>query len=180
MKSLYKYGAIVLVGLAALTGCSSGDNTVSPQGDGAKAPDTAATATPTNAQAKFGDKVTFPDGVSVVVTGKSQAAGQYASGAIDGKITVFSIAVTNGSKKDLNAALMSVPKVTYGAGGTVAMTAADGAASMTVLSTIQPGETQTATAAYGIPTKELGNVRVEITGPNTFTDKPAIIKGAIK
>ncbi len=110
-----------------------------------------------------------------------QPVGQYASGAVEGQAAVFEMTVQNAGEKELSAALMSLPKVTYGASNAKAGTVIDSSSNlgMDMLSTILPGETQTVKVAAAIPAAEAAAVRVEVTGPNAFTDKPAIFKGAV-
>jgi hypothetical protein len=181
LKKLAHARAVVVATGYLAAGGSSG-NTVS-----ANAGSSSATAAETSAapvaksSGTFADTITFPSGVSVKVKPSVVTAGQYASGAVEGKIVTFDISVKNGSKEDLNAALMSVPKVTYGGEGTTAQIASDFEAKIggSMLSTILPGETQTAKVGYGIPAAGFKDVRVEIMAPS-FSDKPAIFKGAVK
>jgi hypothetical protein len=126
----------------------------------------------------YGGAVTFPGGVKVTVAKPAVVpGGQYAYGAVEGKITVLTITVTNGSDQPVNAGLMSVPKVTYGASGAAAQIASNESIGSSVLSTIMPGETQTAKVGYGVPPAEVGTVRVEVMAPN-IGDLPAIFKAS--
>ncbi|PNH86079.1 hypothetical protein [Arthrobacter sp. AFG20] len=173
--------AVVVVAMGSLTACGSSENTVSSAGGSSAAAVETTAAPAAKTSGTFADTITFPSGVSVKVKPAVVTAGQYASGAVEGKIVTFDITVKNGSKEDLNAALMSVPKVTYGADGTAAQIASDFEAKIggSVLSTVLPGETQTAKVGYGIPAASFKDVRVEIMAPS-FSDKPAIFKGAVK
>jgi len=165
----------------SLTACG-GANTVTPAAPAASEAASAAAETPAASKLSgtFADTITFPSGVAVTVKPAVVTAAQYAAGAVEGNIVTFDISVTNGSKESVNGALMSFPKVSYGAQGTKAQTATDiqagiGAASF---SEILPGETSTVKVGYGIPSASYGDVRVEITAPNMM-DKPAIFKGAV-
>lgn len=172
--------------LAALTGCGAGSsNTIASAAPAAPAAAAApATTTPaaTPGSATFGQSVTFPSGVSVTVTPDVETASPNAAGAIDGKIVYFNIKITNGSKASINGSLSSYPSVSYGAAGTDATSGVDmgakGGASSWVR-TVLPGETKTAREGYGIPAKDFGDVRVEISSPD-IADDPAIFKGSVK
>lgn len=176
--------AVTAVAVAALavTGCSA-SNVVTKSSDLPPAPVTSSAPAPTKTTAPaatFGDKVTFPSGVSVVVTAASTPADKYAIGAVDGKIVVVKIAITNGSAKSVSGFLPSIPKVSYGAQGVQADRAMDiQVADTKLVSTVQPGETQTALYTAGVPVAEFGTVRVEVPSPNIGED-PAIVKGPIK
>lgn len=126
--------------------------------------------------AAFGGALTFPGGVKVSVAKPEVVpGGQYAYGAVAGKITVLTITVTNGSDQPVNASLMSVPKVTYGAKGTQAAIASNEVIGSSVLTTILPGETQSAKVGYGVPPAEVATLRVEVMSPN-IADLPAVFK----
>jgi hypothetical protein len=118
--------------------------------------------------------------VSVKADGLVPASSS-AANPVEGKIAVFEIAVTNGSKNSLNGAVMGLPNVTYGASGAAAQLASDVGQGIgsDFLTTILPGETQTVKVGYGIPSAGLSAVRVEVTGPSPITDQPAIFKGAV-
>ncbi|WP_267275749.1 hypothetical protein [Arthrobacter sp. CDRTa11] len=140
------------------------------------------TAAASDRSAAIGETVTYDSGVKVTVKSLGfQPVGQYAVGAVEGQAAVFELTVENGGKEELNAALMSLPKVTYGASNAKAESVIDSGAGlgMNMLSTILPGETQQAKVAAAIPAAEAGTVRVEVTGPSAFTDKAAIFKGAL-
>ncbi len=177
---------LAAVALAALTGCGAAStNTISSAAPAAAAaPSDTVTTAPaaTPGAAKFGQSVTFPSGVSVTVTPDVQTASESAAGAIDGKIVYFNIKITNGSKASVDGSLASYPTVSYGAAGTAASSGVDmgakGGASSWVR-TLLPGETKTARAGFGIPAKDFGDVRVEISSPD-LTDEPAIFKGSVK
>lgn len=167
---------IFFAGMLALTGCSTTPPSVSKATD---EPASVGAATPAASRvATFGDTVTYSNGVAVTVTAKTIDAGQYAYGAIDGKITVVSIAITNGSKEEINGALMSLPNVSYGETGKKADIATDTSVKFDVASTILAGETKTVQSGHGIPVAELANVRVEVNAPD-FKEKAAIFKGAV-
>jgi len=172
--------AVAIAAALALTGCSSPAPTV---GAG-KAADAAVKETAVaDRSAALGETVTYDGGIAVTVASAGYlAAGQYASGAIEGQEAVFELTVKNGSEKELNAALMSLPKVTYGDKNAKAASVIDTAngIGMDMLSTILPGETATVKFAAAVPAAEAGVVRVEVSGPNMITDKAAIFKGAIK
>lgn len=181
MKKLAITTAIAAFAIAALTGC--GDNTSNTIANAPAAAAASGTTAPdaTPGAAKFGQKVTFPSGVSVTVTPKVQTSGQYASGAVEGKIVYFAIKITNGSKAPIDGFLISMPDVTYGATGIEAKTALDFEAKSgsSTVKTVLPGETQTAQAGFGIPSKEFGNVRVEVRSAD-MSEQPAIFKGSVK
>lgn len=180
--SLSKFAWPALAASAALalslTACGGSSNTVTPAAPAASA--SSAAPAENKLSGTFSDTITFPGGVAVTVKPAVVTADQYAAGAVEGKIVTFDISVTNGGKEDVNGAMMSFPKVSYGAQGTKAQTATDiqagiGASSF---STILPGETSTVKVGYGIPAANFGDVRVEISSPS-FSDKPAIFKGAV-
>lgn len=165
-----------------LAGCSSPAPTVEPAGENQAAAAQTTEAAPADRSAAIGETVTYDSGAKVTVKSLGfQPVGQYASGAIEGQAAVFELTVENGSKEELNAALMSLPKVTYGATNVNADSVIDSSVGlgMDMLSTILPGETQQVKVAAAIPAAEAGTVRVEVSGPSAFTDKPAIFKGAL-
>jgi len=128
----------------------------------------------------FGDKAIFKDGVEISVNAPSLVtAGQYASGAVEGKIAIFEVTVTNGSSSEVDGALMSWPEITYGASGKKAGKATDlvEKIGLEFFSTILPGEKQTIKVGAGIPPAEIGTARIEVKGPS-FSDKPAIFKAS--
>jgi hypothetical protein len=142
------------------------------------------TATPTpraKTVGAFGDTITYPSAIAVKVSpGRVVPSSQTGMGAIEGKIVVFNLAVTNGGTEPIEGSMMGRPKVSYSAEGIEAQSAFDFGAlgnSGGSLSTILPGETQTVTVAYGIPTASFGNVRMEVRSAN-YSDPPAIFKGA--
>ncbi|WP_028265951.1 hypothetical protein [Arthrobacter sp. MA-N2] len=176
--------ALIALPLAALllAGCSSttAPPKVDPAGD-AKAT-TQTTAAVADRSAKFGETVKYDSGVTVTLTSIGfQKVGQYAAGAVEGQAAVFELSVTNGSQKELSAALMSLAKVTYGDKNEKAASVIDSANNlgMETFSTILPGETQSVKLAAAIPAASAGTVRVEVTGPSAFTDKAAVFKGAV-
>lgn len=179
--------ALLVLPVAALllAGCSSPAPSVSSGKETQAAAAGGAAATPAAASdrsAALGETVTYESGVKVTVKSLGfQPVGQYASGAIEGQAAVFELTVENGGKEELNAALMSLPKVTHGASNVKADSVIDSSAGlgMDMLSTILPGETQQAKVAAAIPAADAGAVRVEVSGPSAFTDKPAIFKGAL-
>lgn len=191
--------ASAALALGSLTACGGESNTVTPGVDTpaattpAPAPEattpapepTTPTPTPTptvKTSGAFGDTITFPSGVSVTVSKPTVVpAAQYASGAVEGKIVVFSMSVINKSKEPVDAVTMGYPRVRYGAKGTEAQDANDLDAGIGAggLSTILPGETQTIKLGYGIPAAGYSVVRMEVTGPS-YSDKPAIFQGAVK
>lgn len=171
--------AVIIAAALALTGCSTAaSNTVEKAGTTA-APAAAPATTPPPSVAAFGDSVKFPEGISVTTKATIQAAGPYASGAVEGKIVVVEVSVTNNSTEPFNAALTAYPKVTYGAKGDPAQHAFDGDKTGGNIGNLLPGETQTATQGYGIPAAGLSDLRVEFNGPK-FGDNPAVFKGAVK
>jgi hypothetical protein len=174
--------ALIVVPIAALllAGCSSTAPSVSPTGD-STAPASQTSAAPADRSAKFGESVTYDSGVKVTLKSLGfTKVGQYAAGAINGQAAVFELTVQNGGKEELNAALMSLAKVSYGANNAKAASVVDSenGIGMEMLSTILPGETQTTKIAAAVPAASAKTVRVEVTGP-TFSDKPAIFKGAV-
>ncbi|OFI37398.1 hypothetical protein BIU82_10065 [Arthrobacter sp. SW1] len=138
---------------------------------------------PADRSADFGGTVKYDNGVSVTVKSLGfTKVGQYATGAVEGQAAVFELTVHNGSKEDLEAVLMSVPNVTHGPKNAKASMVIDSSTDLGLqtLSTILPGESQTVKFAAGVPKTSAGSVRVEVTGPNMFSDKDAIFKGAVK
>ncbi|WP_374153037.1 hypothetical protein [Pseudarthrobacter sp. WHRI 8279] len=101
--------------------------------------------------------------------------GQYAYGAVEGNITLFTVTVVNEGTEPVNGFTMAYPRVTYGATGTEAQRANNENVGGGTLSTILPGETQSVKVGFGIPQVELPSVRVEVMGPS-YSDFPAIFK----
>jgi len=167
-----------------LAGCSSPAPSVSNGGDAAKPAAEATTpAPPADRSAKFGDTVTYDDGVKITLKSLGFVkTSQYAVGAVEGQAAVFELTVVNGGKTELNASMMSFAKISYGANNKKATSVGDAEQQIgsETLSTILPGETQTVKVGAGVPKASASAVRVEISGPNSFTDKPAIFKGAVK
>ncbi|MEV8143510.1 hypothetical protein [Specibacter sp. NPDC078709] len=181
---------LVALPLAALllAGCSSAAPTVDSLAGAdsavnqAEKPAAETAEKPADRSAALGETVTYESGVKVTVTSLGfQSVGEYAHGAIEGQAAVFELTVMNGSDEDLEAALMSLPKVTVGETNaqTESVTDMDSDLGLNMLSTILPGETQTVKFGAGIAAADAGAVRVEISGPNMFTDKAAIFKGAL-
>lgn len=186
---------------AALAGCSGASNTVTapttqppapaassapsadPWASWAASNDPAPASTPAAQDvAAFGGAVTFPEGVKVTVSQPHAVkAAEFAAGAVEGKIVVLTLSVTNGSAKPLDGSLMSYVKMNYGASGAQAENAFDSSAGLGagMLSTILPGETQSVKLGFGVPAAGYGAVRVEVSGPS-FDDQPAVFKGAVK
>jgi hypothetical protein len=179
--------AATAVFAAALAGCSGTSNAVSQPPapaatSAAPAPAAAPASTPAQDVAAFGGAVTFPEGVKVTVSQPTAVkAAEFAAGAVEGKIVVLNLSVTNGSGKPLDGTMLSYPKVSYGASGAQAQNAFDSSAGLGagMLSTILPGETQTVKLGFGIPAAGFSAVRVEVSGPS-FDDQPAVFKGAVK
>lgn len=177
MKKLY-----IALPIAALllTGCSSAAPTV--DAAGAEVPAVSQEAKATDRSADLGGTVTYENGVKVTVTSTGFApVNEYAINAVEGQAAIFELTVENGSTEEIEAALMSMPKVTVGEKNTSAESVIDteNGLGTDMLSTILPGETQTAKFAAGIAAADAGTVRVEVSGPG-FTDKSAIFKGAVK
>jgi hypothetical protein len=168
--------AAILAVAAGLTGCSG--NTVAPAVD---PPITQAPA-PTHAtDAGFGSKVIFPTGVSVALSYVGTVAtSPSAAGGVNGRMSVFTVTVTNGSKAPISGALLSFPTATYGAQGAQADPVFDNASGVGgTMSTINPGETQTVKIAFGFPTNGAPvPARLEFRAPD-FTSAPAIFKGQV-
>jgi hypothetical protein len=178
--SIVTAATVAVLASLAFTGCASTGNTVSAPDD-TSAPSSSA-STEASGPVSFGSTVTFPSGVTVSVAQPTiGAASATAYGAVEGQIVSIVLTVTNGSEQPLEAGLMGYPTVRYGEEGKQAETATDVELGIGVssLSTVLPGETQTATVGYGIPAAGRGNVRVEVTAPN-FTDADAIFSGAIE
>lgn len=171
--------AISAVLAGSLAACSGG-NTIAPPPSQA-APATTSAPAPQQYTADFGGSVTFTDGVKVSVSQpKALPATETAAGAVEGKVVAITITVTNGSKAPVNGSLVGFPKFSYGADNVEAQTVYDAGQHIgdSHLSTILPGETQTATVGFGVPAAGYGAVRVEVR-PVNFTDQPAIFKGAV-
>jgi hypothetical protein len=178
MKKLFF--AVPLVALL-LAGCSTPAPTVDKVA--ADKPAASQAAKTADRSAALGGTVTYESGVKVTVKSDGfKPVSQYAYGAVAGKAAVFELTVVNGGKEELDAGLMSMPKVTVGAKNAKAEAVIDTEAKLGVdmLSTVLPGETQTVRFAAGIAAADAGVVRVEVMGPNPFTDKAAIFKGAVK
>ena len=160
------------VALAASLAACSGNTVEAPPSQAQEQP-----AAPTQGTvAAFGGALTFPGGVKVSVAKPEVVpGGQFAFGAVQGKITLITITVTNGSDQPVNAAMMSLPRVTYGAKGTQAANANNDKVGAKMMSTILPGETQSAQVGYGVPPAEVASLRVEVDSPN-FGDQPAVFK----
>jgi len=174
MKKLIAALAASVVLAASLAACSG--NTVEAPTPAPNQSQAEPAAPTQGTVAAFGGALTFPSRVKVSVA-KPQVipGGQYAYGAIEGKITVLTITVTNGSDQPVNATLMGVPKVTYGSNGASASIASNEAVGSSVLSTILPGETQSVKVGYGVPPAQVATVRVEVMSPN-IADLPAVFK----
>ena len=172
----------------SLTACGEESNTATPGPDNPAATPTPAqemstdapaptTATPTaKTSAAFGDTITFPSGVAVKAEQPvTVTAAPNAAGAVQGKIVIIDVAVTNGSKELINDANM-------GAQGTAAQNAVDAQAGigMATFSGIRPGETRTVKLGYGIPEAGLADVQMKVQAPNFDVASPAIFKGAVK
>jgi hypothetical protein len=165
-----------------LAGCSSPAPTVATANETQAAAVQATTAAPADRSAKLGETVTYDKGVKVTLQSLGfQPVGQYASGAIEGQAAVFELTVENGGDTELSAGLMSLAKVSYGEKNTKAESVIDSGNKLGLdsFSTILPGETQTVKFGAAIPAASAGIVRIEVTGPNAFADKPAIFKGAV-
>ena len=176
------------VAVGPLSACE-GSNTVSP---GPATPPAVAgpepahpTATPApraKTVGAFGDTITYPSAIAVKVSpGRVVPSSQTGMGAVEGKIVVFDVAVTNGGTEPIEGSMMGRPEVRYSTEGIEAQPAYDFGAlgnSGGSFSTILPGETQTVTVAYGIPTAGFGNVRMEVHSAD-YSDPPAIFKGAV-
>lgn len=185
MKKLF-----VALPLAALllAGCSSPAPTVDSVAGADSAAQPAAKPAAKTAEkaadrsAALGGTVTYESGVKVTVTSLGfQPVSEYAYGAVEGQAAVFELTVMNGSDEDLEAALMSLPKVTVGEKNKQVESVSDMENNLgaSLLSTILPGETQTMKFGVGMAAADAGIVRVEIDGPNFITDKSAIFKGAL-
>jgi hypothetical protein len=143
----------------------------------------ASSEAPSDRSANFGGAVKYEDGVSITVKSLGfQPVSQSAAGAVEGQAAVFELVVHNGSKEDLEGVLLSYPKVQYGPKNVRAESVYDSSMNLggDSLSTILPGESQTMKFAVAIPKAAAGAVRVEVEGPNMFSDKDAIFKGAVK
>lgn len=165
----------ITIAALALTACSG--PTITPAAPAAATHPAKAAAT--DGSAKLGDTATFSDGLKAVVTAHTIKAGQYAYGAIDGRILVVTVKLVNTSKAPINAVMTSVPTVTVGADGTQAGLATDLSVKSGVVANLLPGETQTSNTGYGVATKDLATVRVSLNDPD-LTGDPAVFKGAVK
>jgi hypothetical protein len=174
--------AALIVSLAA---CSYSD----PEATGDAATPPAGTVAPTTPEpspnatgalvAEFGQTATYPDGVAVKLDFLGwRPATETTDGAVDGRIALFNISVTNNSPTEIEGALLSFPQLRAGPNNTRILIAADADALPGVMSTILPGESQQALAVYGIPADVAGDVRVEFPSLK-FVDPPIIFKGAL-
>lgn len=172
--------------IASLAACGS-SNTIQPAKSAQPAAATQAPAQAPSTQApapqgvaKFGESVKFPNGVSVTSTATVKKAGEDPNNAIDGQIVIVTTSVTNGSPAAFNAFMTSYPEVTYGAKGLKASSAWDATTDVgSPIGNLLPGETQTVVNGFGVPAADLGDVRVEYSGP-TYKDQPAVFRGAVK
>lgn len=171
--------ALSAVLAGSLAACSGG-NTIAPPPPATQA--AAATSAPAKQDtAAFGGSVTFTDGVKVSVSQPTAVpASATAYGAVEGKVVVVTLTVTNGSKDPVNASLLGFPKFSYGTDNVQAVNVTDVEQHIGdgALSTVLPGETQTVKIGYGVPASGYGAVRVEVQ-PLSYTEQPAIFKGAV-
>lgn len=170
--------ALLTLTIAALALTACAGPTITPATPAAHKP-AAAVAAQTSGAAKLGDTTTFSDGIKATVTAHTIKAGQYAYGAVDGRILVVTVKLTNTSHTAINAVMTSVPTVTVGANGTPAGTASDPAVKVGTIGDLLPGETQTAETGYGVAPADLGSVRVSVADPDLAGD-PAVFKGAVR
>jgi hypothetical protein len=179
--------AAVLFAAVGLAGCSGNTvtpppNTISTGTAAAPAPAAAAKPSPTaSGDAAFGSTVTFPEGVTLTVTYSGTVpATPGAAGAVNGRIAVFTVAVTNGSKQPVMGALMSYPTATFGAAGQHATAAFDAGQGIgEPLTTINPGESQTIKVGFNFPVTAPAPARLEFTPPS-YAETPAIFKGTVQ
>ncbi|MGM9472500.1 hypothetical protein ACS5PJ_10895 [Pseudarthrobacter sp. YS3] len=184
MKKLLASGAAFAL-LLALTSCASDTPTISgnPGGGetGSSASAAASTPSPTptdNRMAAFGQTATFPDGVAIKVDFSGWvAATPAASGAVEGRIATFTVTVTNGSKKEWAGTLMGIPDVRVGPSLTPAEIAIDEGTDH-FLTTVMPGESQSAKLGYGITAADSGQVRLEFM-PVDFIGTSVIFQGEL-
>lgn len=174
--------AILLLALVvtALTGCTTPTTTPNAGAKPAAAVTTqAATAAAPAPQTTWGDTVTFNGGLTATVTAASQPAGEYPYGAVEGRIVVVTLTLTNTSQTPINAVFTSLPRLTSGTAGIKAESAYDNSINLDTVGNMLPGETRTVTSGYGVPTANYGAVRVEVTAPDMVSPS-AVFKGAIQ
>lgn len=184
--------AAVVLGLA-LVSCSSADPGKVTAG-ATRADDTSTSSSSTTTEpaddarsdapvvASFSQAITYDDGLKVQVTQRKQGKiGEYAAGGkAGGPMTVFTIKVTNGSTQTFDAALVS-PQVTYGAEGDEADSVYDSGQGIGdgISGKILPGKAKSAKYAFAIPTKELGDVTMEVP-LGDFEHDSAVFSGSVK
>ncbi|MFY9635615.1 MAG: hypothetical protein WAL27_12895, partial [Cellulosimicrobium cellulans] len=177
--------------LMGLVGCSGGGTSPSVTGDAATmtpgtvkpAPETTtATPTPTAPRvAAFGQQATWPDGVGIKVDFAGwRPAGEYASGAVEGRLALFTITLINNSQAEVDGGFLAMPRAAAGPQNKEVEQATDYEQDIgySTFSTVLPGESQQVQTAYGIPAELVSSVRLEFKDPN-YTNPPIIFKGAI-
>lgn len=183
MRRPFILAASALIAAAGLAGCAGNTVTPAPSASHASAPAPTATpsATPTAKQATWGDKVTFPGGVSITAAyDGTVAASESAANATTGRVATWSVTVTNGSGQPVNGGLISSPTATYGAQGQQVQQVFDTEQGIGgFMTTINPGESQTVKIGFSIPPEGASLVRLEFQ-PLSYTDAPAVFKGAVQ
>jgi hypothetical protein len=180
--------AVLIMGLSA---CGGGGTSPSITGDastvtpGATAPGAEVSTAPpsptTPRVAQFGQTASWPDGLSIKVDFAGwRPASEGAAGAVEGRIALFNITVTNNSQKEVSGGLLAHPRAQAGPANEEIGTAIDYRQDIGLgsFSTVLPGESQTAKAAYGISAAQASAVRFEFSDP-AFSNPPIIFKGEI-
>ncbi|MBJ2120848.1 hypothetical protein I6N91_07630 [Arthrobacter sp. MSA 4-2] len=180
MKNSIALTAALLLGIG-LSACNGAEPTESPGGVPSATQDAIGEA-PASQSAAFGDTVTFEGDVEVTVESRGfQSASGSAPGAVEGRYAVFEITVVNNGQEEVDGGLMNLPTVRAGDAGTAVQPVVDSDTGIggELLSTIPPGDTQTAQFAYGIAAADADIIQMEIADP-TGTGEDAIYQGAIE
>lgn len=138
-----------------------------------------ATSAPTSNTATFGDTVKYDDGLAVTIT-KTKNAKQSKYTEHPGEpVTVFYVRVTNNTDQNLNGDLVSVDS-TYGKDGSNADQVYDvDSFGDQISGTIAKGKSKTGEYAFAVPTKERGDVDVEVSLVD-FDHDSALFSGSVK
>jgi hypothetical protein len=177
--------------LMGLVGCSGGGTSPSVTGDAATmapgtvtpAPETPTTTpTPTSPRvAEFGQTASWPGGLAIKVDFAGwRPASESASGAIEGRLALFTITLINNSQQEVNGGFLASPRAAAGPKNTEVEQATDYRQDIgySTFSTVLPGESQQVNTAYGIAAAQASSVRLEFQDPK-YTNPPIIFKGTI-
>jgi hypothetical protein len=128
----------------------------------------------------FGQTITWPDGVAVSVskpeTYKPSSSASIGPGAA--RFVSMKVTVTNGSNKDLAATGADLSATANGAPAEQVFDSAKGL-NGSPSSTILPGKSVTFTVAFGLPSKDPGDLQVELRPGFGIGYQPAIFTGQV-